>query len=246
MVIKIIVTEGDSHKKIQIWLIAMCSLFLLPTLSLAATNNLPDGFLISDDQGMKVTKDGQYFIELNDLLPGAKFEKNLVIKNEGTEQHSLKMYIEPVKNQGPANLLKNIDMVLDYNHQTIFDGNLVNQDKTNIQKGTVVDFGVLSPNQEIKLAINMHVHNDIPWENFIKNESFAVVRWTFVAQKDKPTNSDVTDKPIVKPTGRFPQTGEKKVKFLFTLGALMLLASLLIYRQISRENQLVNKDNLTK
>ena len=168
------------------------------------------------------------------------------IKNDGTEEHSLKMYIEPVKNQGPANLLKNIDMVLDYNNQTIFDGNLVNQDKNNIREGTVVDFGVLSPKQEIKLAINMNVRNDIPWENFIKNKSFAVVRWTFIAKKDKPTNSDVTDKPIVKPTGRFPQTGEKKAKFLFALGALVLIASLLIYRQISRGNQLGNKDNLTK
>lgn len=208
-------------QRVPLLILLFLSLVFFPTRTIAEAINLPEGFLISDDQGMSVTKNGGYFFKLNDLFPGDTVTRKLTIKSTSKEDHTLKMYLEPISNQGPADLLKNMEMQLTYDQQLIFDGNLVNQNKDIIDVGTEIDFGTIKGQSETTIDIVIDVQFDVPWEHFVKEQSKATVRWIFVAERAKKTQPPT--KPIVKPTQKFPQTGEQRALWLTILGVIVLV-----------------------
>jgi LPXTG-motif cell wall-anchored protein len=227
----------------------LCLLFLIapPITEAAEQINVPDGFLIGDDQGITVTKTGGYFFNLEGLLPGDRITRNLIIQNTKKEDYTLKMLIEPVSTVGPINLLEKMTMEFNIGDRKIYDGNLVNEDQRKTDQGTEIDFGTIAAGSKQTMSIVLKMKTDVPWEKFKAGESKAKVRWTFVADSKKttPSTSDSTtfsDRPT-KPIGKYPNTGETPSKILFTLGGLMLIITVIIYFSYYRRE--VNNDKHT-
>lgn len=217
-------------------LCALCILFLItPTTAKAAEQiNVPDGFLIGDDQGIAVTKTGGYFFNLEGLLPGDSITRNLVIQNTKKEDYTLKMSIQPISTVGPINLLEKITMEFNLGNQKIYDGNLVSENQDKTDQGTEIDLGTIAAGSEQTMTIDLKMKTDVPWEKFKAGESKAKVRWTFVAESKKktpPTSDSSTSatKVTTKPIGKYPSTGEAPSRILFTLGGLMLIVTVIIY-----------------
>lgn len=232
-------------------LCALCFFVLIAPINTEAAEqiNVPDGFLIGDDQGITVTKTGGYFFNLEGLLPGDSITRNLVIQNTKKEDYTLKMVIEPISTVGPINLLETMTMTFNIGNQKIYDGNLVSEDQEKTNQGTEIDFGTIAAGSEQTMTIELKMKTDVPWEKFKAGESKAKVRWTFVADSKKktPSTSDSTppsiDRPT-KPTGKYPSTGETPSKILFTLGGLMLIVTVIIYFRYYRSKD--NKDEHTQ
>ncbi|MBP1047945.1 hypothetical protein I6N96_16770 [Enterococcus sp. BWM-S5] len=221
-----------------------------PNLVEAEEINIPDGFLIGDDSGISVTKDGGYFFNLDDLMPGDTITRNLIIQNNRSEDYRLKMIITPKSHEGPVNLIESIEMTFTQNDRLIYEGNLSSDENGATVDSREVDLGTIAAGSEQTIAINLRVLNNIPFDEFMSGPSKAVVTWTFVAEtetepstsgtepsttepssssKEEPISSSATKPSTSKPTGSYPSTGELPAKILFTLGGIFLIITAILF-----------------
>lgn len=193
----------------------------------AETTNIPKGFLIGDNRGISISKNGSYFFDLENLLPGDTITRNLVIQNNRDDDYELKLEIEPKSTKGPVDLIEKMDMTFTSGEQLIYRGNLVRSESARKEAKTVIDFGLIKAGSKRDIAIELHVKTDIPWEAFNAGESEAVVTWVFKAMRE----------PIsTKPGGKLPQTGEQSVP-LSPFGWSILYLVIILSRVRRRANR---------
>ncbi|MEG0255831.1 LPXTG cell wall anchor domain-containing protein [Vagococcus sp.] len=194
---------------------------------------IPKGVLVTDNQGVSLTKSEGYFFNLKDLFPGDSVVREVEIKNNRSEEVGMKIDIVPLSFTGPVNLIKLIDMKWTYDDKVIFNGNLVSQDKNEFEKGSSIDLGKIPANTIRKLKIDLYVSPEITIKDLIKAESEAVVRWDV-----KATANDVKEpkvEPLVKVTtnkGILPKTGEKLTIFLSVLALLSILLVIVVRNKL--------------
>ncbi|WP_086348614.1 LPXTG cell wall anchor domain-containing protein [Candidatus Enterococcus clewellii] len=218
-----------------------------PALVDAEEINIPDGFVIGDDQGLSVTENGGYFFNLSGLMPGDIITRNLVIQNNRSDDYRLKMIIAPKSHEGPVNLIESMSMVFMLNNKTIYDGNLSSNEQGETVESREIDFGVISAGSKQTMDIELKVLRNIPFDEFMSGPSEAIVTWTFIAERDEPLPSNSTEptestEPSVtqpttpsttlpsttKPSGSYPSTGETVSKILLTLGGIFLIATVIL------------------
>lgn len=172
-------------KIVKVWhvltLFGLLFVFFPRTVSAANDMQLPAGVLISDDQGISLTKSEGYFFNLKQLFPGDRITREIDIKNKRDATIGVSMKIIPIKVSGPINLIKNIDMVIKYNDKVIFDGNLASQDKSIFKTGSEIQLGRIAANSDNRLHVELYVSPNIPIEDLINVESEAIVRWEVAA-----------------------------------------------------------------
>mgnify|MGYP005982780083 CR=1 FL=1 len=243
-----------SHMKRLLATLAIVFLLNVPIQAQAAEQiNIPEGFVIGDNQGISVTQDGGYFFNLDGLLPGDTITRDLIIQNTRNSDYSLKMIIEPVSSIGPVNLLEKMAMTFHYDGQALFDGNLVN-DNGSTTESKEVDFGTIQAGSTHTIQIKLKVKSDIPWEEFQAGESKAVTRWTFIAQSpEEPSDSSSSSEPVdssssvpvdpsssstvAKPTGSYPSTGDKPSSMLFLASGLMMMITAILFFLLNRKEK---------
>lgn len=227
-------------KKINLFgtiILVVCCLFIHPAFSFAST--LPPGFLIGDEQGIKVERDGKYFIEVNDVMPGKKWTKKISLVNlEEKDRYSLTMDISNPRTQGKIDLSKEIAMELIYDGKTVYEGPLLGiNDTMNLQKN-LLDLGVFAPGTSRTLIANFSVSSKLTNQDFsVKN--IVDIDWTFYAIKTKeeefPKKGTSNTPTIPKETkkGIFPNTGEevKGMLLFFCIGLYLILTALLIFKK---------------
>ncbi|GCF93873.1 hypothetical protein NRIC_17640 [Enterococcus florum] len=201
----------------------------------AAETNLPDGFLVGDESGINVSKDGGYFFNLDDLQPGDTVKRNLIIKNTLDEDYQLKLAIEPKSKSGKVDLIENMSMQILLEDQEVYQGNLSN-DKSGSKE---VSFGTIPAKSEIQAVINLRVNEIENWNQvYFSGPSEAEVDWIFTAvhtekKKDElpktsgesPGSPASPSSPSGSNSGKvLPRTGERINNGLFALGILLVAA----------------------
>ncbi|MGO3732198.1 MAG: hypothetical protein ACTJHC_03360 [Vagococcus sp.] len=205
---------------------------------------LPKGVIVGDEQGGTITKNGNYFFKLKELFPGDYISRDIDIENKRNEPYELEMEIEPLEQKGPVNLIKDIEMKMTYNSDSIFKGNLVSEDKNETQVGSTINFGKIEPGSHQTVHIDLHVNPYIPLSNIKAAESMALVRWhfNFKSISDKTPVTPIT-KPSTNPKriGKLPQLGQNKEKILMALSGLMLLVTWILYVSLFKKQQVDHK-----
>lgn len=194
----------------------------------AAHKNLPNGFLIGDENGIKVSKDGGYFFNLNNLQPGDTVKRDLVINNNLDEDYELTLEITPKSQSGKIDLIKIISMQILLEDQEVYQGNLSNSGDGK----KVVSFGTISAQSNKKAVINLTMGDIENWNQlYYSGPSEAEVEWVFTAVHSK--NDDKVAKISTNPsestgassgTGKnYPSTGEVLMYGIIALGILIIL-----------------------
>ncbi|WP_275471805.1 LPXTG cell wall anchor domain-containing protein [Vagococcus proximus] len=177
---------------------------------------LPDGFLIGDESGIKVSKQGGYFFNLENIRPGDTTDKKLIIKNQNKEPYRLHLEIKPKSHQGKINLIEALHMTMEDNNGLLYDGNLCSNSDNITLSSKDLDFGIIQPSEERTISIHLKMTSDSSYWDFYSGESSAEVLWQFAAVTDIDATTNKTDPP--KKQGWLPQTGEKNLTILALIG----------------------------
>ena len=165
--------------------------------ALAAETNLPDSFLIGDQDGIQVDVDGTYYIEA-DVFPGDVIKKKLTIQNldqgraESSIPYVLSMLAEPMDETGPLKLLDEVEMELKLDGRVIYDGRTRGNDKDNDITQRPLSLGEYLPGDQKVLEIKFTVN---PAMQLSGEKSVAHFAWHFYAVRaaitDPPKTGDV-------------------------------------------------------
>ncbi len=85
--------------------------------------NLPDGFVIGDNEGITLSTDGRYFIFAENLHPGDRIQKNVMLKNN-RQDTSFKLYLSTrnINQEGNIDMNNRILTKISIDNIEIFSG----------------------------------------------------------------------------------------------------------------------------
>ena len=198
----------------------LCVICLITTLTLtgvtvsAAETNLPEGFLIGDNDGIHVSASGDYFIWAEDMYAGDVITKKLTIHNmENDKPFSLYMSAQPLFSEGHIDLLDKISLELKLNGQVIYTGRLYGDEGVNMIDNALA-LGKYSYNDSAVMDITLILADDIS-PSYFYDKSIAEIGWKFTAIKDEEAAP--------------PKTGEAvKIAVYVLIGALIIAMSILL------------------
>lgn len=231
-----------AHKR---WVQLFCLLlFGLITVGLKPNDvlgqELPKGMVIGDDQGIKAQKNGEYLMEVTDVMPGKSWHTTISIVNmEKGIPYRLTMLISPPEVSGNLDLSNSIQMTLTYQNEQIYQGPISGvSSKLDLQR-TPLDLGVFQAGDSRALEVDLSISGKYTNQDFaVKNVMDNV--WTFYAvSTTEPTSDSTTDPLTPKPHGIFPSTGEaiKQSMIFLCLGLFIILIVLLIGKSKRKENK---------
>jgi len=205
----------------------------------AAAANLPDGFLVGDDEGITISKNGGYFFHLEDLQPGDTITRKLIVKNTRDEDYHLTLTIEPKSKSGKIDLVEKMSMTILSNDRVIYSGNLSSDSSGKTVAKCEVPFGEIKNNSEQTYTIQLNVADDIAYWDYYSGKSEAIVDWRFDA-KTVPSESKSSS------TGGFlPKTNEQHSVMLTYLGMTLTFLTLIyifVHTQKSRKRHIEEID----
>ncbi|MCL2298953.1 MAG: hypothetical protein FWC27_02255 [Firmicutes bacterium] len=153
----------------------------------AGERQLPEGFLIGDQDGVNADKHGYYHIDARELLPGDVIRKTLTIQNlsqsdstpEGKIPYTLVMTAEPLFSRGPVDLLNVVHLNMKLGGVTVYDGRS-RGDGTPDMTINPLQLGVYAVGDRKTLEITLTVARDMEIHG---EKSEADFRWHFYAYR---------------------------------------------------------------
>jgi len=112
-------------KTISAFLAACLLAMACGTAALAARTDLPEGFLIDDENGISVKGVGEFFLHSRNLLPGDVITRTLTLRNlEQGEPFRLHMLGESPRSAGPVDWLDNLHLRITLDGRVLYTGRL--------------------------------------------------------------------------------------------------------------------------
>ncbi|MDR0356816.1 MAG: LPXTG cell wall anchor domain-containing protein [Clostridiales Family XIII bacterium] len=191
--------------KIAIFIVCCATMLHAMPVS-AATNSLPPGMLIDDQNGIRVNRDGVYFIEAVDLRPGEIITKTLTIRNTEKAAPPFKLYMtaQPLESVGPVDLRDKVQLKLDLAGRQLYSGRIRGDEDVDMIQNAL-DLGTYSFGNERTMDITLTVDKDMPMSY---EKSAADIRWHFYAVRDESADP--------------PKTGETLQNGLLLLAAALM------------------------
>ena len=91
----------------------------------AVETDLPEGFLIDDEDGISVKGVGEFFLHSHNLMPGDVITRTLTLRNlEQGPPHRLLMLGESPTSAGPVDWLDNLHLQISLEGQLLYSGRL--------------------------------------------------------------------------------------------------------------------------
>lgn len=227
--------------RIKKWIaFAICFLAVVSGAASSATAvGLPAGFLIGDQDGIRVSSDGEYIINAVGLMPGDVLTKAISIQNlsNGLET-TLTMHAEPLETSGPIDLLDAIHLTLelvdkDGKVKQLYDGRVRGDEDTDMINNPL-KLGVYNSGDQATLNVRLKVDEEIvPTEEI----SVAEIRWIFNAVRVVPV-----DPPKTGVAGVIDQYGMMTAYCVGIAGIAVLCILLVVRKQrgTSRVHALAN------
>jgi hypothetical protein len=186
---------------------------LSSTVATAAVINLPAGMLIGDQNGVRVSTTGDYFIEVDGLEPGDVITKQLAILNTEPYSDKLSMLAESIEETGPVKLLDEVNCTLTLDGKVLYDGRVRGDEGIDMRR-QALELATIPSGGQKTLEIVMTVSPDMKEYSWTKSE--AIFAWHFNAVQAKDPGS--------------PKTGEIINRALhFILPILVLTMGILLY-----------------
>ena len=233
----------------------------MPTVQ--AAKALPPGMVIGDSDGMYATSEGEYYIDLVDILPGDVFEKEITIRSLDLEEpFSLGMLVEEIDSTGSVDWKNHITMTLVLDGKEIYHGPLLGDTSRDWSK-TPLELGVCKYGTDKIMHATFIIDSSLTNENLSEKSTLNFL-WTFVGTKDQPTEPAQPTEPTkpstpVEPTvpssppsssGQLPATGQgtpttrkllpqtgEELVYLFLTGLLLVLIVLFLWKKRREEEQ---------
>jgi len=154
----------------------------------AGTRNLPEGFVIGDQDGIHAKTDGTYCIQAEGLRPGEVVRKIVTIQNLELKSSSpeweipwhLSMLAQPGETTGPINLLDRVQLVMKLDGKTVYTGPCRGDGAPNMV-ANALSLGEYAPGEKRVLDITLTA--DADWEPG-GGRSEALFQWHFYAYRD--------------------------------------------------------------
>lgn len=208
-------------------------LFVQPITSYA--QDLPPGMVVGDEKGLSANKDGEYFVKVDDVMPGQNWHKNISLLNmEKDIPYQLTMLISPPKVSGSLDLSEAIKMKLTYQGKVVYNGSASGKSKEKNIQNEPLDLGIFKSGDSRALEVDYSLSGKYTKKDFeVKNKMENT--WTFYAVKSKdPTKPiDPTNPKENKIFGVLPLTGEdvRQMMIMLCIGMLVVLIFLLIWKK---------------
>lgn len=183
---------------------------------------LEQGIVIADDDGLSVDPlTGEYFLVLDDVMPGDHYEKTVEVQNL-REDKAFKIYMraEPVSKEGNIDLFQETQVRISLEGEELFYGSLDGIGTTDIQQDAIELGDTYRPGDMRKLRFEITVNGDT-----INNGDYGKIefRWIFSAHVDE----DFTP----------PQTGIIVRTVLYTVLVTLCLFLLFAYLLLRRSGK---------
>lgn len=212
--------------------VLLCSCFL-PTYTSAS--ELPPGLVIGDSQGLYANDDGEYFIDIKNILPGESYSKEITLRNtDEKEPFELGILASELSQSGSIDYKKCLTLTLLLDDKKIYHGKILGEDKDNwTQKALTL--GSFSYGIDKILKVIIKVDSSLSNEDFKKDSEFKF-KWEFVATRNQKPIEPKEEKQQ-KPSFSLPKTGEEWKNALYKIcaGLLILLIVLLLWKH--KKNQ---------
>lgn len=203
---------------------------------------LPQGMVIGDDKGITAQPNGDYFVNVTDVLPGKQWHTTISIVNmEKDVPYQLTMLVSPAEVSGSLDLSKAIQMTLTYEGKVVYQGPASGISETQSLQSTPLNLGTFSAGDSRALEVDYSLSGEYTKQDFVQKNSMDNV-WTFYAVKTSepvPIQSSDNTTQSVKPTGRFPSTGEavKQGLIFACVGLFLVMIVLLLWKAKQTENK---------
>lgn len=209
---------------------------------------LPPGMVIGDSEGLYATSEGEYFIDLVNVMPGYSYTKEITIRNvDVKEGFKLSLLAKKGKNTGPIDFTDVVKVELKHEGKIIYEGGLLGNDQRNWTTDPL-PLGVYESGGESVLQATFTVSSNLGLEDY-KEPSEYQFHWIFEAEsKEKGTNEIKT--PVFQPASSkkkdvkksildyLPRTGEELENFLYKVcAAFFVLVIILLLKRYNRDNQ---------
>ena len=174
-------------RKLMVLLRSLVCLIFLFTHSLAvhADTTLPPGMVIGDSEGMYATSEGEYYIDLVDILPGESYKKDITIRSLDLEEpFSLGLLVEEVSSSGSVLWQNHITLTLVLDGKEIYQGPLLGNGEFDWSK-TPLELGVCKYGTDQLLIATFTLDSHLTNED-LRDQSSLEFYWTFVGTKDQP------------------------------------------------------------
>lgn len=242
--------QQQLKRKHRLFLV-LCSLlslyitFTSGTLLAVARQTLPPGVVIGDETGVSASSEGEYYVDLPNVLPGESYEKTITIRSmDIQEPFELGILATPKFTKGVIDFDKQITLTLSLDGKQLYQGPLLGNGEFDWTVQPLI-IGTCEYGKDQILTAVFEVDKDLTLADY-KEDSQLLYHWTFVATKNQPESSDTSsskDSPAKeKPKGMFPMTGEEIKNLLYkTLAGLllMLIAILLWKKRKDEQNNIV-------
>lgn len=207
------------------------------TLEAVASQTLPPGVVIGDDTGVHASSEGEYYVDLPNVLPGESYEKTITIRSlDVNEPFELGLLVSLASSKGVIDFDKKITLTLLLDDKEIYQGPLLGNDQFDWTIQPLI-LGVCEYGKDQILTAIFEVDKDLTVEEFYE-ESQLTYHWTFIATKnqtDSSKNTDSTESSIDKPKhkGIFPMTGEEIKNLIYQIlaGLLLVLIAILLWKK---------------
>ncbi|MDR1800831.1 MAG: signal peptidase I [Lachnospiraceae bacterium] len=210
-------------KAFVLTIIGVALALLLGLEAKAMQNALPQGMLIGDSNGIRVSYDGDYFIDAKNLRPGEVITKELIVRNmedEGT--YTLSLLAQPIGSSGPQDLLEKVNLTLKVDGDEVYKGRIKGDEGINIIENPL-PLGEYPAGKSRTILITLTVDSDLL---ITYDKSEAEIGWQFYAVKKENEGGNGKNGGI---GGKGVKTGDLADGIMLLLSAFwMALMSLML------------------
>jgi hypothetical protein len=182
---------------------------------------LPEKLVVLDDKGNSVSENGEYFFEVEDMVPGEKYTKNIQIMNL-REDAGYKIYFnaQPMSKYGDIDLENECELKLYLDDRLVYSGKVTGEGAPDVRdeplslgkygpgesrvlRAEIVWHATFSEGGAIDEGHRVYDFNGVkvvrPKTGKTHIEGEVIFKWIFTAVGDSPTD-DSNPNPFV-PTG---------------------------------------------
>ncbi|MBP1040240.1 cell wall protein [Vagococcus sp. BWB3-3] len=207
--------------------------------ALIEASTLPSGLVIADDSGIVVSKEGDYFVDMPNVLPGDVYTKDITIRStDEKEPFDIGLRVKKISSTGDIDFNKHVTVSLVLEGKEIYKGPLLGNGEFDWTKESL-PLGTYQFGTDRVLKATFTVDKALTAESY-KLESEMKYEWKFIAMRDdQPIVDPKPDPPGKKPFIKLPQTGEEWRNLIYKVlvGFLLILIALLLWKQKRRENE---------
>lgn len=230
--------KKNSKNPIWSWMVRVTFILmagLFGTTSFAS--ELPRGLVIADNEGIAVQTNGQYFIDITDILPGETYTKEITFRNtDKDDPFELGLRVHPKESTGSINWNDHVTMTLNMDGKELYKGKLLGNGQKDWTK-EFLSLGSFSYGSDKVLKVTFEVDSNLTNKDFAEKNRF-LYEWEFVATRNgEPVKPEPKNKE--KSLFKLPQTGEEWSAFLYQVlaGLLLLLIVLLLWKKKRQAEQ---------